>query len=122
MVACAALSRAICTLGELGVADHMEPSAPQRVENLAQLTRSHERSLYRRMRFASSYEVFQETSHREFDHTPLSAALSTDAGRSFRPAARMFHHIFAGWDGLTTLLRLSMAAPSFSTEKFAGHG
>lgn len=100
MLASAALSRAICTIGELGVADHIESGAPQPVANLARLTGAHERSLYRVLRFTASYGVFRETGHREFDHTRLSAALRSDAQGSFRAAARMFHRIFAGWDGL----------------------
>jgi hypothetical protein len=99
MVAGTALSRAICTIGELGVADHIESGAPQPVEKLARLTGAHEASLYRMLRFTASYGVFREMAHREFDHTSLSAALRSDAEGSFRAAARMFHSIFAGWDG-----------------------
>ncbi len=100
MLASAALSRALCTIGELGIADHIESGAPQPVVKLAQLTGSHEPSLYRMLRFTASYGVFRETGHREFDHTRLSAALRSDAEGSFRAATRMFHRIFAGWDGL----------------------
>ena len=100
MIAAAALPRAICTLGELGVADHIQPGVPQTALKLAGATGAHEDSLYRMMRFAASYGVFLETGDRAFDHTPLSAALRTDAEGSFRPAARMFHHLFPGWAGL----------------------
>ena len=100
MLASAALSRALCTIGELGIADHIGNGAPQPVAKLAQLTGSHEPSLYRMLRFTASYGVFRETGHREFDHTRLSAALRSDAEGSFRAATRMFHRIFAGWDGL----------------------
>jgi hypothetical protein len=100
MVASAALSRAIGTIAELGVADHLRKGAPQKVEKLAQLTGAPEGSLYRLLRFTASYQVFRETGHREVDHTPLSATLRTDTDHSFRPTAQMFHRIFAGWDGL----------------------
>jgi hypothetical protein len=100
MIASAALSRAICTIAELGVPDHIDNGVPQPVEKLAQLTGAHEGSLYRLLRFAASYGVFRETGLRRFDHTPLSAALRSDADHSFRPAAQMFHRIFAGWVGL----------------------
>ena len=100
MLASAALSRAICTIAELGVADHIEMGSPQKAHRLAKLTGTHERSLYRLLRFTASYEVFRETAPREFDHTPLSAALRSDAEGSFRPAGQMFHRLFAGWDGL----------------------
>jgi ubiquinone/menaquinone biosynthesis C-methylase UbiE len=52
------------------------------------------------MRFTASYGLFRETEDREFDHTPLSAALRSNVEGSFRPAAQMFHRIFAGWEGL----------------------
>lgn len=95
-----ALSRAICSIGELGIADHIESGVPQPVERLSILTGAHEESLYRLLRFTASYGLFRETAHRAFDQTPLSAALRTDAPGSFRPAAQMFHRMFAGWDGL----------------------
>ena len=100
MIATAALSRAVCTLGELGVADHIQSGAPQPVQRLARLIGAHEESLYRMMRFTASYGLFRETEDREFDHTPLSAALRSNVEGSFRPAAQMFHRIFAGWEGL----------------------
>lgn len=109
MLASVALSRAICTIGALGVADHIEPGTPQPVENLAQLTRAHERSLYRLLRFAASYGLFREMDNRAFDHTPLSAALRSDAVGSFRPAAEMFHRVFAAWDGLDHAVRTGEA-------------
>jgi hypothetical protein len=109
MIASAALSRAICTIGELGVSDHIKAGAPQSIKTLARLTGTHERSLYRLLRFTASYGVFRETGDREFDHTPLSEALSTDAAGSFRPATRMFHRMFKGWDGLDHSIRTGEA-------------
>jgi hypothetical protein len=105
MLVGAALSRAICTIGDLGVSDHIEPGAPQPVARLAQLTATHERSLYRLLRFTASYGIFRETGDRAFDHTPLSAALRGDAVGTFRPAAQMFHRVFAAWDGLDHAVR-----------------
>jgi hypothetical protein len=105
MLTSVALSRAICTIGELGVSDHIEPGTPQPVNRLAKLTGAHERSLYRVLRFTASYGVFRETGDRAFDHTPLSAALRSDAASSFRPAAQMFHRVFAAWDGLDHAVR-----------------
>jgi hypothetical protein len=111
MVASTALSRAICTIGELGVADHIENGAPQSVKTLSRLTGAHEASLYRMLRFTASYGVFRETGDREFDHTRLSAVLRSDAEGSFRPATRMFHQIFAGWDGFHHTIQTGQ--PSF---------
>ena len=100
MITAAALSRAICTIGELGIADHIEPGVPQPVKRLAERTGAHARSLYRMLRFMASHGVFRETADHSFDHTAPSAALISTADGSFRPAARMFHRMFAGWDGL----------------------
>jgi len=96
----AALSRAVCTIAELGIADQIEPGSPQAVESLARATGTHERSLYRILRFLASHGLFQEQGDRQFDHTPLSHCLRSDAEGSFRPAARMLHSIFPSWDGL----------------------
>jgi hypothetical protein len=100
ILASAALGRALCTIGELGVADHVQSDQPQPVATLARLTGAHERSLYRILRFAASYGIFRETQNREFAHTPLSAALRSDAVGSFRAATRMFHRISPGWEGM----------------------
>jgi O-methyltransferase domain len=70
------------------------------VERLAAAVGAHERSLYRILRFLAAHDVFRETGNREFDHTPLSAALRSDAPHSFRPAGQMFHRINAAWNGL----------------------
>ncbi len=96
----AALSRAVCTIAELGVADQIEAGLPQSVQSLASATGTHERSLYRILRFLASHGLFQETGKRQFDHTPLSQCLRTDAQGSFRAAARMMHRMFPAWDGL----------------------
>lgn len=100
MISSAALSRAIGTLGELGVADHIESGSPQPVDKLARLVGAHEESLYRMLRYTASYGLFRETSHRVFDHTRLSAVLRADAEGSFRAAAQMFHRIGPAWNGL----------------------
>jgi SAM-dependent methyltransferase len=109
MIASAALSRAICTIGELGIADFIKAGTPQSIEVLARRSGTHERSLYRLLRFTASYGVFRETGDREFDQTPLSAALRTDAAGSFRAATRMFHRMFKGWDGLDHSIRTGEA-------------
>jgi hypothetical protein len=96
----AALSRAVCTIAELGIADQIEPGSPQAVESLAEATGTHERSLYRILRFLASYGIFQEKGNRQFDHTPLSRCFRSDAEGSFRSAAQMVHRAYAAWDGL----------------------
>ena len=96
----AALSRALGSVAELGVADLNQPGQPQPVRHLASATKTHEPVLYRILRFMASHGIFQETQNRHFDHTELSAALRTDAPGSYRAAAQLFHHIFPAWDGL----------------------
>ena len=100
-----ALTRAMCTVADLGVADHIPAGAPQSAKYLAQVTGTHERSLYRLLRFLASYGLFRETQSGEFDHTPLSIALRSDAEGSFRAAAQLFHHEFRAWDGLDHAVR-----------------
>jgi O-methyltransferase domain len=100
MLMAVALSRALCSVAELGIADHIETGSPQPVSALAAATGTHEPSLYRILRFLASYGVFQETGDGRFDHTRLSAVLRGDAAGSFQAAARMFHRIFPGWDGI----------------------
>jgi hypothetical protein len=96
----AALSRAVSTIAELGVADLVQIGQPQPVEYLARASKTHEPSLYRILRFLAGHGLFQETEDRHFDHTPLSAALRTDAPGSYRAGAQLFHQLFAAWDGL----------------------
>ncbi len=96
----AALSRAVCTIAELGIADQIEAGSPQSVESLAGATGSHERSLYRILRFLASHGIFQEKGNRQFDQTPLSHCLRSDAEGSFRSAAQMMHRVYPAWDGL----------------------
>src|SRR5215469_6343009 len=96
----AALSRALSAIAELGIADLIQTGRPQPVEYLANASKTHEPSLYRVLRFMASHGLFRETETRHFDHTPLSAALRSDVPGSYRGGARMFHHLFAGWDGL----------------------
>ncbi len=105
MFVAAAQSRALSTVAELGVADHISQGSPRSVGYLARATGAHERSLYRMLRFLASHGLFQETGNGEFDHTPLSAALRSDAEGSYRAAAQLFHHVFAAWDGLDHAVR-----------------
>jgi SAM-dependent methyltransferase len=96
----AALSRAVCTVAELGIADRIEAGSPQTVESLAEATGTHERSLYRILRFLASHGIFQERGTRRFDQTPLSHCLRSDAEGSFRAAAQMLHRFYPAWEGL----------------------
>jgi O-methyltransferase domain len=70
------------------------------VESLARATGTHERSLYKILRFLASHGIFLEKGNREFDHTPLSYCLRSDAEGSFRPGAQLLHRVYPAWDGL----------------------
>jgi hypothetical protein len=101
----AALSRAICTVADLGVADHIHTGVPRSAAYLAKATGCHERSLYRVLRFLAGHGLFRETKDGDFDHSDLSAALRSDADGSYRAAAQLFHNSFAAWDGLDHSVR-----------------
>lgn len=105
MLQMAALSRALCSVAELGVADHIPPGSAQPASALAAATGTHERSLYRVLRFLASHGVFAETAPQHFAHTALSHVLRSDAEGSYRAAARLFHRFFPGWDGLDHAVR-----------------
>jgi len=105
MILNVALSRAVCSVAELGVADHLEAGSPRSAEDLAQATGAHPRSLHRVLRFLAGQGLFRETAEGHFDHTPLSSVLRTDAEGSYRAGARMFHRMFPAWDGLDHSLR-----------------
>jgi O-methyltransferase domain len=96
----AGLSRAVCSIAELGIADQIKAGSPQSAKSLAGATGTHERSLYRILRFLASHGIFQETDDCQFDHTPLSHCLRSDSDGSFRAAGQMFHRLFPFWDGL----------------------
>jgi ubiquinone/menaquinone biosynthesis C-methylase UbiE len=100
-----AVSRSLCTVAELGVADHITAGSPQTIAALAAATGTHARSLHRALRLLASNGVFQETTAGSFDHTPLSLVLRSDAEGSFRAGARLFHLFFPGWDGLDHSVR-----------------
>ena len=106
-----AVSRAICTVAELGVADHIADRTAVPVATLAQQTGTHERSLHRVLRLLASRGLFRETSPGAFEHTPLSFALREDAEGSYRAGARMFHRFFPAWDALDHSIRTG--APGF---------
>ncbi len=112
MIAAAGLSRVICTIAELGIADHVD-GEPQSVAALAAALNAHERSLYRVLRLAASYGIFEERPDGLFAHTALSRKMRTDAPGSFRAAGRMFHRIFPAWEGLHQAV--ASGQPSFDT-------
>lgn len=75
IMASALLTRAVCTVADLGVADYIEPGVPQSAAHLAKTVGADEKSLYRVLRYLASYGLFRESAPGEFDHTSLSSAL-----------------------------------------------
>lgn len=100
IMSAAALTKAVCSIAELGIADHIAPGTARSAKFLAEATGTHERSLYRVLRFLASHGLFQETPSGDFEHTALSSALRSDAEGSYRAAAQMFNRLFPGWNGL----------------------
>ena len=90
----------IGSVTELGIPDLIQAGQPQPVSSLATATKTHEPSLYRVLRLLASNGIFQETTNRHFDHTPLSAVLRSDAPGSYHAGARFFHRLFPAWNGL----------------------
>jgi hypothetical protein len=90
------LSRAIGNIADIGLADKIGENETRSISDLASETGCHERTLYRVMRYTSSYGVFEEKGNWEFGHTDLSRALRSDAHGSFRPAAQLFNWLFQG--------------------------
>lgn len=112
MVASAGLSRVICTIAELGVADQIDDTS-QSASALAVAVGAQEGPLYRFLRFAASHGIFEERPGREFAHTSLSRKMRSDAPGSFRAAGRMFHRIFPAWEGLHKAV--TTGEPSFAS-------
>ncbi len=101
----ALLTRALCTVADLRVADHIEPGSPKSTTDLAKAAGADERSLYRTLRCLASHGVFRETTTGEFDHSALSSVLRSHATGSFHAGAQVLHLVFAGVDGLDHVVR-----------------
>ncbi|MGG6265201.1 methyltransferase [Leptolyngbya sp. AN03gr2] len=71
------VSRAIYVAAELGIADLLAKSS-QTVEELAQATGTHPRSLYRVLRALASLGVFTEAEDSQFHLTPIGEYLRSD--------------------------------------------
>jgi O-methyltransferase domain len=99
------LARAVLTITDLGIADHIEPGAARSVAYLAQATGCHEHSLYRALRLLASHGVFSERADGEFDHTALSQDLRSRAEGSYRAGADLFHYVFHAMDQLDHSIR-----------------
>lgn len=82
------VSRAVGIAAELGIADIIK-DAPKTADDLAALTGSHPRSLYRLLRACASVGVFSEDAGNRFSLTPLAECLRSDNPESLRAFAIM---------------------------------
>lgn len=82
------VSSAISAAAHFGIADHLE-SGPKTPTELASLTGTQERPLYRLLRANASFGVFTELEDGRFAQTPLSESLRSGARPSVRNMALM---------------------------------
>jgi hypothetical protein len=82
------VSSAISAVAHFGIADHLE-SGPKTPQELASLTGTQERPLYRLLRATASIGVFTEREDGRFTQTPLSEALRSNAKPCVRHMAMM---------------------------------
>ncbi|MET0752206.1 MAG: methyltransferase [Pyrinomonadaceae bacterium] len=82
------VSQAISVASKLYIADYLKTDA-KTVAELAELTATHEPSLYRLMRALTSVGVFQKDSGGRYSNSPLSELLRSDHPESFRAASHM---------------------------------
>jgi hypothetical protein len=82
------VSSAISAAAHFGIADHLE-AGPKSPRELASLTGTQERPLYRLLRANASVGVFTELEDGRFAQTPLSEPLRTDARPCVRHMAMM---------------------------------
>jgi hypothetical protein len=84
----AIITGTLALAAELGIADHLV-DGPRSSEELAQVTSTHPRSLYRLLRLLCSVGVFTEIQPDSFAQTPLSECLRTGVPGSMRSWLRM---------------------------------
>jgi hypothetical protein len=82
------LSQALYVAARLGLPDLLT-DGPRTADDLAALTQSHRRSLYRLLRALASVGVFAEDEQRRFALTPLAKCLRSDAPGAKRAMALM---------------------------------
>lgn len=82
------VSQAISVAARLYLADHLAGGGKTLAE-LAELTATHEPSLYRLLRALTSVGVFQKNADGRYENSPLSDVLRSDNPQSLRAAAHM---------------------------------
>jgi hypothetical protein len=82
------VSQAISVASKLYLADHLKTGAKTLAE-LAEMTQTHEPSLYRLLRGLTSVGVFARDGEGNYSNSPLSEVLRSDHPQSIRAAAHM---------------------------------
>lgn len=104
------LSQAVYVAAKLGVADRLK-DGPKSVEELAQATRTHARSLYRLLRALASVGVFSEDGSGRFQLTPLAETLrSDDPSSQWAMAVMMGEEHYQAWGDLLGSIRTGETA------------
>ena len=85
------VSRCVSLVAELGVADLLG-DGPQDTSSLAAATDSNPDALYRVLRMLAGLGIFVELPGRQFQNSPLSEVLRSDAEGSVRHYARWLGH------------------------------
>src|SRR5688572_10591464 len=81
-------AQALAVAAELGLADRLS-DGPKTSGELAQLTGTDARTLFRLMRFLASLGIFRADDAERFSLTPMAELLKSDATDSMRSMARI---------------------------------
>lgn len=82
------VSQSLAVAARLRIADHLKDGG-KTTKELAELTETHEPSLYRLLRALASIGVLQKDSENRFSNTPLGNVLRSDHPQSMRAALNM---------------------------------
>lgn len=106
------VSRALYVAAKLGVADLLRDGL-RSVDELANATQTHRRTLHRLLRLLASEGIFTETAKGIFATTPLAATLEENAAESVRPAVLLAGDPaqWRAWEDLEYSVRTGL--PSF---------
>ncbi len=107
------VSQMVYVAAALGVADRLT-DGPRTVDELAQATGTHSRSLYRLLRALASVGVFTEDAEQKIALTPLAELLRSDATESQRATVLMMvGQFYDAWGDLIGSVRTGR--PAFET-------
>ncbi|SIO58037.1 Dimerisation domain-containing protein [Singulisphaera sp. GP187] len=104
------ISQAVYVAAKLGLADRLK-DGPKGVEELAQTTGTHARSLYRLLRALASVGIFSEDGAGRFQLTPLAETLRSDEPSSqWAMAVMMGEEHYQAWGDLLGSIRTGETA------------